>query len=146
MMAIDRYLSNRLTFCRTRPIVKHVLNQPEDIDRILQALADPTRRRIVERLGDGPASVTTLAAPLPMSLPAVVQHLQVLENSGLIASQKVGRVRTCRLDLDRLSSVEDWIDARRRSWARRLDRLGDVLAAEATSDLTTAPQSKESTP
>jgi DNA-binding transcriptional ArsR family regulator len=122
-----------------------VLNQPQDIDRILQALADPTRRRIVERLGDGPASVTTLAAPLPMSLPAVVQHLQVLENCGLVASEKVGRVRTCRLDLDRLGSVQDWIDARRRSWERRLDRLGDVLAAEGTSNPATTPQSKETT-
>jgi DNA-binding transcriptional ArsR family regulator len=123
-----------------------VLNQPRDIDRILHALADPTRRQIVERLGDGPASVTTLATPLPMSLPAVVQHLQVLENCGLVASEKVGRVRTCRLDLDRLSSVEDWIDDRRRSWARRLDRLGDVLAAEATSDPAPPPHSKERTP
>jgi DNA-binding transcriptional ArsR family regulator len=122
-----------------------VLNQPQDIDRILQALADPTRRRIVERLGDGPASVTTLAAPLPMSLPAVVQHLQVLESCGLVASQKVGRVRTCWLDPAPLTGVEDWIDARRRSWGRRLERLGDVLAAEGTSNPATAPQSKEST-
>ncbi|MGH7128766.1 MAG: ArsR/SmtB family transcription factor, partial [Planctomycetaceae bacterium] len=68
--------------------------QVEDVDRLLHALADPTRRRIVERLGSGPASVTELAAPLPMSLPAVVQHLQVLERSGVIGTEKVGRVRT----------------------------------------------------
>ena len=99
---------------------------------MLHALGDPTRRRIIEQLGAGPASVTALAGPLPMSLPAVLQHLGVLEGSGLVASQKVGRVRTCRLELDRLATVQAWIDARRRTWERRLDRLGEVLAAEAS--------------
>jgi DNA-binding transcriptional ArsR family regulator len=108
-----------------------VLNQPEDIDRLLGALADPTRRWIVERLGSGPASVTSLAMPLPMSLPAVVQHLQVLERSGLVVSTKAGRVRTCRLDPDRLASVETWIADRRQAWDRRLDRLGEVLESNA---------------
>jgi DNA-binding transcriptional ArsR family regulator len=117
-----------------------VLNQIDGIDRVLHALGDPTRRRILEQLGSGPASVTTLAAPLPMSLPAVLQHLQVLEGSGLVVSRKVGRVRTCRLELDRLATVEAWIDARRRTWERRLDRLGDVLAAEATTSATRAPK------
>jgi DNA-binding transcriptional ArsR family regulator len=126
-------------------IVKHVLNQIEDIDRVLQALADPTRRRIVERLGVGPASVTTLAAPLPMSLAAVVQHLQVLERCGLVASEKVGRVRTCQLDVERLSTVQDWIDARRGAWERRLDRLGSVLADDAAAAATTPRLSKETT-
>jgi len=124
-------------------IVKRVPNQPEDVDRLLHALADPTRRRIVERLGRGPATVTELAAPLPMSLPAVLQHLQVLKNSGVIVTEKIGRVRTCRLELKRLDIVQDWIAARRHTWERRLDRLGEVLAAEA------APRStptKESTP
>jgi DNA-binding transcriptional ArsR family regulator len=106
-----------------------VLNQVEDIDRLLSALADPTRRWIVERLGSGPASVTTLAAPLPMSLPAVVQHLQVLERSGLVVSEKHGRVRTCRLDPERLGTIDDWLNARRATWERRLDRLGEVLTA-----------------
>jgi DNA-binding transcriptional ArsR family regulator len=105
-----------------------VLNQPGDIDRLLHALADPTRRRIVEQLGQGPATVTALAAPLPMSLPAVVQHLQVLEGSGLISTAKVGRVRTCRLEADPLGTIEAWIEARRLTWERRLDRLGQVLA------------------
>ena len=105
-----------------------MLNQSEDIDHLLHALADPTRRRIIERLSQGPASVTTLAMPFQMSLPAVVQHLQVLERAGLVGSQKVGRVRTCRLDADRLASVEDWIAGRRATWTRRLDRLGEVLA------------------
>ncbi|HEX8025907.1 MAG TPA: metalloregulator ArsR/SmtB family transcription factor [Candidatus Limnocylindrales bacterium] len=101
--------------------------QPGDIDRLLSALADPTRRWIVERLAGGPASVTTLAAPLPMSLPAVVQHLQVLERSGLVVTEKQGRVRTCRLDPDRLRTVDDWLEDRRRTWERQLDKLADVL-------------------
>ena len=105
-------------------------NQLQDVDRLLHALADPTRRRMIERLGDGPASVTALAAPFPMSLPAVVQHLRLLEGCGLIASEKVGRVRTCRLEPDRLDTVQDWIADRRRTWERRLDRLGDVLTPE----------------
>lgn len=105
-------------------------NQVEDLDRVLHALADPTRRRMLERLGDGPASVTALAAPFSMSLPGVFQHLQVLEGCGLIASEKVGRVRTCRLEPERLDTVQDWIADRRRTWGRRLDRLGDVLTPE----------------
>jgi DNA-binding transcriptional ArsR family regulator len=115
-----------------------VLNQPADIDRLLHALADPTRRRIVEQLGQGPATVTAVAAPLPMSLPAVVQHLQVLEQSGLVSTRKVGRVRTCRLDVERLDALDDWISARRTAWERRLDRLGDLLdgsgSVEAAAD------------
>ena len=120
-----------------------MLNQIEDIDRVLQALADPTRRRIVERLGVGPASVTTLAAPLPMSLPGVVQHLQVLESAGLVTTEKVGRVRTCRLDVDRLSTVQAWIDARRGAWERRLDRLGNLLADDRAGPATLPDQLKE---
>jgi DNA-binding transcriptional ArsR family regulator len=107
-----------------------VPNKLDDIDRLLHALADPTRRRIVERLGTGPASVTVIAAPLPMSLPAVVQHLQVLEACGLVTSNKTGRVRTCRLEPERLITVQDWIADRRRTWERRLDRLGEMLVAE----------------
>jgi DNA-binding transcriptional ArsR family regulator len=134
-----------LTFRSRRQIVKRVINQPQDIDRLLHALADPTRRLLVERLGSGPASVSVLAAPLPMSLPAVVQHLAVLEGCGLVASEKVGRVRTCRLEPERLADVGDWIAARRATWERRLDRLGDVLAAEAT-DGTTQPSPSEEDP
>jgi DNA-binding transcriptional ArsR family regulator len=98
-----------------------------NLDLTFQALADPTRRAMVERLSLGPASVSQLAAPLPMSLPAVVQHLAVLEASGLVASRKVGRVRTCSLDPGAFSLAEQWIDQRRRDWERRLDRLGDHL-------------------
>ena len=83
---------------------------------------------IVERLSRGPASVSELARPLPMSLSGVVQHLQVLETSGLVRSEKVGRVRTCRIEPAALRPVEEWISARRSSWERRLDRLGDYLA------------------
>jgi DNA-binding transcriptional ArsR family regulator len=95
---------------------------------VFQALADPTRRVMVERLSRGPASVSELARPLPISLPAVVQHLQVLEASGLVRSDKVGRVRTCRLEPAALRTVEQWIAERRTGWERRLDRLGDYLA------------------
>jgi DNA-binding transcriptional ArsR family regulator len=111
-----------------------VLKYSSEVDVVLHALSDPTRRQIVEQLGAGPASVSQLAAPLPMSMPAVVQHLKVLEDSGLVESQKVGRVRTCRLVVKRLDTVQDWIDERRRTWERRLDRLGDYLAAEAATE------------
>jgi DNA-binding transcriptional ArsR family regulator len=105
-----------------------VLNQPPPLDRLFQALADPTRRAIVDRLSRGPATVSELARPLPMSLPAVVQHLQVLEAGGLVRSVKSGRVRTCRLEPAALRAAERWIAARRATWERRLDRLGAYLA------------------
>ena len=95
---------------------------------MFQALADPTRRLMVERLSRGPASVSELAQPFAMSLPAVVQHLQVLEASGLVRSAKVGRVRTCTIDSGALSLAEKWINDRRIAWERRLDRLGAFLA------------------
>src|SRR6266511_1320642 len=105
-----------------------MLKQSLSLDHLYQALSDPTRRTIVERLSRGPASVSELAEPLPMSLPAVVQHLQVLETSGLVRSEKVGRVRTCRIEPAALRTAEDWIAERRTSWERRLDRLGAYLA------------------
>jgi DNA-binding transcriptional ArsR family regulator len=83
---------------------------------------------MVERLSRGPASVSELARPLPMSLPAAVQHLRVLETSGLVRSEKRGRVRTCHIEPAALRPMEQWISARRSSWERRLDRLGDYLA------------------
>jgi DNA-binding transcriptional ArsR family regulator len=101
----------------------------ETLDRTFRALADPTRRTIVARLSRGPASVSELAEPLAMSLPAVVQHLDVLQQSGLVRSEKVGRVRTCRLEPAPLRDVEHWIARHRTEWERRLDRLGDVLNA-----------------
>jgi DNA-binding transcriptional ArsR family regulator len=111
-----------------------VLNYVPETDVVFHALSDATRRQIVEQLGNGPASVSQLAAPLPMSMPAVVQHLKVLEDSGLVESQKVGRVRTCRLVVKRLDTVQDWIDERRRTWELRLDRLGEYLTAEAAKE------------
>ncbi|MDB4955721.1 MAG: Transcriptional regulator, ArsR family protein [Myxococcales bacterium] len=101
--------------------------QSHTLDRVFQALADPTRRKIVERLSHGPVSVSALAEPLDMSLPAVMQHLQVLETSGLVRSAKTGRVRTCRVEAAALETVERWLALRRSSWERRLDRLGEFL-------------------
>ncbi|TGR61543.1 transcriptional regulator, partial [bacterium M00.F.Ca.ET.194.01.1.1] len=86
------------------------------------------RRQMVDRLSRGPASVSQLAEPLAMSLSAVVQHLNLLEASGLVRTQKVGRVRTCQIDPRALRAAEHWINERRLSWERRLDRLGDFLA------------------
>jgi DNA-binding transcriptional ArsR family regulator len=103
--------------------------QPVPLDALFHALADPTRRALVDRLTRGPASVSALAQPLAMSLPAVLQHLQVLEASGLVCTEKVGRVRTCRLEPAALRTAEQWITARRTQWERRLDRLGAYLAA-----------------
>jgi DNA-binding transcriptional ArsR family regulator len=105
-----------------------MLPQDRTLDGVFRALADPTRRLIVERLSRGPASVTDLAAPFDMSLPAVHQHLAVLEESGLVASEKVGRVRTCRIQPRALQAAERWIGERRATWERRLNRLGGFLA------------------
>ncbi len=99
------------------------------LDRTFNALADPTRRALVERLAQGPASVSELAAPLPMSLPAVMGHLKVLEESGLVKSEKTGRVRTCRIDPQMLSQAESWVAERRAMWERSLDRLVAFLDA-----------------
>ena len=98
------------------------------VDRAFQALAEPTRRAIVERLSQGPASVADLAKPLDITLAAVLQHVQALERGGLIRTEKVGRVRTCRVDPEGLSVARDWIDQCRTLWERRLDRLGAILA------------------
>jgi DNA-binding transcriptional ArsR family regulator len=98
-----------------------------NLDLTFQALADPTRRAMVERLSRGRASVSELAQPHAMSLPAIVQHLAMLENSGLVRSEKVGRVRTFRMMPAGLSLAERWFDRRRAQWEQRLDRLGDHL-------------------
>ncbi len=106
--------------------------ESSSLDLMFQALADPSRRNMVERLSRAPASVSQLAEPLDMSLPAVVQHLQVLEAAGLVKTQKIGRVRSCTLDATAMSLAERWINDRRIQWERRLDRLGDFL--EQTKD------------
>jgi DNA-binding transcriptional ArsR family regulator len=115
-----------------------MLNQSPELDRLFHALADPARRAMVERLAHGPAPVSELARPLPMSLPSAMQHLGVLEAAGLVRSEKVGRVRTCAIQPGALSQAEHWINARRIEWEHRLDRLGDYLqtlkAEEGTGD------------
>ena len=98
---------------------------------MFQALADPARRSMVERLSRGPASVSELARPLDMSLPAVMQHLAMLEAGGIVTSEKIGRVRTCQIRPEALSLAEQWINQRRTQWERRLDRLGDFLLQES---------------
>ena len=108
-----------------------MLNYAPGLDRVFQALADPGRRFMVERLSRGPASVSELGRPLDMSLAAVLQHVQVLETSGLIRSQKIGRTRTCSINPAALRSAEDWIADRRTMVERRLDRLGEYLTQTA---------------
>ncbi len=100
------------------------------IDRVFHALGDPTRRAIVERLSEGPVAASHLAPPLKITVAAVVQHLQILEKSGLVRTTKIGRVRTCRIETAGLSAAERWIEERRSMWERRFDRLGDLLAEE----------------
>lgn len=105
-----------------------------NIDRVFHALGDPSRRAIMEKLSQGPISVSRLAEPLGITLAAVVQHLQVLEESGLVQTEKVGRVRTCRIESAGLSAAEKWIADRRSMWERRFDRLGDLLAEPDESE------------
>jgi DNA-binding transcriptional ArsR family regulator len=107
-----------------------MLNHQPSLDLAFRAMADPTRRAILERLSRGPASVGDLAAPLPMSLPAVHQHVKLLQEAGLVTWEKRGRVRWCRLGSTRLAAAEEWIATRRRLWASRLDALGEHLARE----------------
>lgn len=104
-----------------------MLNQSTELDRLFHALADPARRAMLERLSRGPAPVSELARPLPMSLPSAMQHLGVLEAAGLVRSEKVGRVRTCAIEPKALSQAEQWINAQRIEWEHRLDRLGEYL-------------------
>src|SRR3954447_15869842 len=102
-------------------------NSEVSVDLVFHALGDPTRRAILDQLSEGPRSVSRLAGPLDITLTAVVQHLQVLEESGLVHTEKVGRVRTCRLATAGFAVLEQWIHDRRSIWERRLDRLGELL-------------------
>ncbi len=104
-----------------------MLNNSPTLDRIFYALSDPSRRSIIEQLSKKEASVSELAGPLDMSMAAVVQHIQILEESGLIKTQKVGRVRSCRVDTSSLERIESWLNQRRKFWAKNLDRLGEFL-------------------
>src|ERR1700731_996118 len=126
--------TTRITCKRTNALVNERRKDPtmtdekSDIHRVFHALGDPTRRTIMEKLSEGPISVSQLAEPLGITLAAVVQHLQVLEESGLVRTEKLGRVRTCHIEPAGLSVAEQWIGDRRTIWERRLDRLGDLLA------------------
>jgi DNA-binding transcriptional ArsR family regulator len=121
-------------------MLKHFEPTAPDVNLLFAALADPSRRAMVDRLIDGPASVSELARPLEMSLPAVVQHLHVLEASGLVRSEKLGRVRTCTIEPAALRAAERWVAERRTAWERNLDRLGEYLAAQ-TDDSAAAARS-----
>src|ERR1700740_2362248 len=113
------------------------LSSPEPpVDVVFHALSDANRRAMIDRLLDGPASVSELARPLQISLPAVVQHLHVLEDSGVVRSHKVGRVRTCEIEPQALSTAERWVSTRRAPWEARLDRLGRFLEAQADESKT----------
>jgi DNA-binding transcriptional ArsR family regulator len=105
-----------------------MLSPRAHVDRVFHALGDPTRRAMIEKLSEGPISVSRLAKPLDITLAAVVQHLQVLEKSGLVRTEKIGRVRTCRIESQGLSLAERWIADRRSLWEARFDRLGKLLA------------------
>lgn len=118
-----------LTKAGASGIVKYMLKYQDDTSLVFQALSDPARRSIVERLGRGPASVGELARPLPISLPAVHQHLAVLESCGLVRSRKAGRVRTCELDVKKLAGPETWLRQRRADWEANFDRLDAYLAS-----------------
>jgi DNA-binding transcriptional ArsR family regulator len=142
LLTLPRQLTHCLTVGVARSILKHMLNHPGTLDQVFQALADATRRSLVERLINGPASVSELARPLAMSLPAVMQHLGVLEACGLVRSEKAGRVRTCRIDPEGLRLAENWVAAQRTAWEQRLDLLGEVLAEQPAPGL---PQ-RRSTP
>ncbi len=104
------------------------------IDRIFHALGDPTRRAMVDQLSRGPTTVSNLSKPLRITLAATLQHMEVLEKCGLARSAKVGRVRTCQIDIKGLSLAESWLSQRRDLWTRRYDRLGELLAEESARD------------
>lgn len=111
-----------------------MLNYSDELDQTFHALADPSRRAMLERLSQGPASVSDLAAPLAMTMAAVLQHLKVLESGGLVRSAKSGRVRVCTVDAEAFDGVQRWLDERRRAWEQRLDRLEAYLAQTSESD------------
>jgi DNA-binding transcriptional ArsR family regulator len=123
-------------------MLKYMLNQTIDLDRTFQALADKSRRTMVERLTFGPASVSELAEPLAMSLAAVVQHVQVLEACGVVKTEKVGRTRICRIERAPITAAEQWITDRRRGWESRLDRLGDILSEGDNPNAATTPEER----
>jgi DNA-binding transcriptional ArsR family regulator len=119
-------------------ILKHMLKQEHTLDRTFHALSDATRRALLDRLANGPASVSELAGPFDSSLAAIVQHVQVLEASGLITTEKVGRTRTCRISSEAVRRAEQWLTERRQLWEARFDRLGAIVEAQEAQ----APKAK----
>lgn len=111
-------------------MVLHMENHQSSLDAAFHALADPTRRAVVSRLTKGPAAVTELAKPFGMGLPSFMKHLRILEADGLISSEKVGRVRTCRVNAQRLSAAEAWLFEQRKVWQARTDRLADYVETQ----------------
>jgi DNA-binding transcriptional ArsR family regulator len=125
---VDQKLKSRLDFSDPAVKVKCVLKyQAEAADRVFHALADANRRAVIERLTRGPATVSELAALLGVTVAATVQHLRVLQDSELVRSEKVGRVRTCQIDPAGLRNAEAWLQRQRTAWEHRLDRLGAVI-------------------
>ncbi len=108
-------------------IVRHMTNYHDELTTVFHALSDPTRRAVIQRLGRGPASVKELAEPFQMALPSFMQHLKILEEGGLIASKKAGRVRTCIIKPGKIKRAEDWFAQQRALWEKRLDRLDVYL-------------------
>ena len=108
-------------------IQKHMLKYSQSLDRAFHALSDATRRAMLDRLAGGPASVSELARPFDTTFASIVQHIQVLEASGLIATEKIGRIRTCRISKDAIARVEQWLSERRHMWESHFDRLGAIL-------------------
>ncbi len=123
-----------------------MINYSPQLDRSFQALGDPNRRAMLARLAEGPASVSELARPFAMSMAGVLQHLKVLEGCGLVRTEKVGRVRTCRLEEAPLTDVERWIADRRRTWEQRLDRLGEILQEDDPKGPGAGSSNKRRTP
>jgi DNA-binding transcriptional ArsR family regulator len=121
-----------------------MLDHSEPLSRVLSALADPTRRAIVERLSEGERPVSALAQPLSMSLAAVLQHVQALEACGVISTQKQGRVRTCRIEPHAFTLLDHWLSQRRKAWHQQFDRLAAVLTAQDRDTSTTARKGKKS--
>jgi DNA-binding transcriptional ArsR family regulator len=121
-------------------IQKHMLKYSHSLDRAFHALSDATRRAVLDRLAGGPASVSELAKPFDTTFASIVQHIQVLEASGLIVTEKIGRTRTCRISKDAIARVEQWLSERRQIWESRFDRLGALLEADQTQATSSKPK------
>lgn len=126
--------TNGLPFGKPFYMVSYMVNQQSPLDTVFHALADPTRRAVVSRLLKGAAPVKRLSEPFGMGLPAFMKHLSVLENSGLIRSEKQGRVRTCHIDAERLAAAEDWLSQQRAVWQGRTDRLAAFVETQITQE------------